>query len=240
MSQQAAPAASKPIRIFTLPDSGMEKAPIAIGRRHASWFLCFPGPYGLGRHRTWRCLNVVHGSETFLSDSADGHPRIVLNDGGRFGNENLLQDLLRMRDDNGRAPIKLTAERVGGLPVVEVLVPRTELIYACAHCGKWETRGAPRFKRCSGCCARLYCSQKCQKADWTPALHKADCFLLKIGEDHAVEQRRRLHDNDWGLHDLIRTMELGPSADTSYDEDLDSDEIYFFGKRACTRELHCH
>ncbi|KAI0705737.1 hypothetical protein C8T65DRAFT_740777 [Cerioporus squamosus] len=83
--------------------------------------------------------------------------------------------------------------------VVEVRVPDAELMHACAHCGKWEAPGGPRFQRCSGCRARRYCSAECQKDDRKQQWHKGECSLLKKGKFFEAERRRRLHDNDWWM-----------------------------------------
>jgi len=51
----------------------------------------------------------------------------------------------------------------------------------CSVCGKAEEEGAARLFRCTGCRARLYCGQGCQKSDW-PA-HKTACKATPVWYD---------------------------------------------------------
>lgn len=60
------------------------------------------------------------------------------------------------------------------LPLVEVLVAKEELIRRCGKCERWEEVDAERFKACSRCKARYYCSKECQAGDWK-AEHKVLC-----------------------------------------------------------------
>ncbi|TFK80621.1 hypothetical protein K466DRAFT_636437 [Polyporus arcularius HHB13444] len=39
----------------------------------------------------------------------------------------------------------------------------------------------------------------CQKQDWRPSYHRDECALLKAGNAFQVEDRRKLHDNEWCL-----------------------------------------
>lgn len=59
------------------------------------------------------------------------------------------------------------------LEMVEVLVPKEELIKRCGACGAWEEVDEPRFSRCKRCKSKYYCSKECQKDDWND--HKALC-----------------------------------------------------------------
>lgn len=59
------------------------------------------------------------------------------------------------------------------LEMVEVLVPKEELIKSCGTCGIWEEVDELRFFRCSKCKSKYYCSKECQKDDWSE--HKRLC-----------------------------------------------------------------
>ncbi len=82
--------------------------------------------------------------------------------GGRNGNT-ALDVLLCMRDEHGSCPVLVVkqypdTEVSGVLAEIEVQIPKKELVYACARCGRWETLHGPRFRRCGGCKSRYYCS----------------------------------------------------------------------------------
>jgi len=106
-------------------------------------------------------------------------------------------ELLRLRDENGQAVLKLAGEYVGSKPVVEALIPAEGMLQACAHCGIWESCVGRRFVACDACRARYYCSDICRDEDLRGDLHGADCLLLQKGRDLDVEQRRKMHDNMW-------------------------------------------
>ncbi|KAI0705735.1 hypothetical protein C8T65DRAFT_652603, partial [Cerioporus squamosus] len=104
--------------------------------------------------------------------------------GGTFGDKTM-NDLTRMRDSEGRAPVKVVEaypedHPLGLCALVEVQVPDEELMYACARCGRWETQLGPRFLRCSGCKSRYYCSAKvsvCVQSVSPHLLLRATCHL---------------------------------------------------------------
>ncbi|KAI0774658.1 hypothetical protein BD413DRAFT_535472 [Trametes elegans] len=171
------PATIKPIlhsgvpwRLFTA-STLFDGEPLALGRNHASWFLVFPQPHGTDMTRAVRCLNFVLLSDpTTVSarPAATGPanptaPKPHFTIGGSRGRDSL--DMLQMlRDLAGRLPVNIVKNHDGRPPLqlqadVEVNVPEEELIRACARCGKWETVGAPRFRRCARCKGRYYCSQ---------------------------------------------------------------------------------
>ncbi|KAI0371426.1 hypothetical protein BV20DRAFT_1051455 [Pilatotrama ljubarskyi] len=200
-------------RLFTAP-TVYDDTPLALGRHHASWFLVFSEPQGPTLKRATMCLNfvipgdarTVSATPAATSPSADtanhsprSRPRFTI--GGSQGLE-VLDVLCALRDQVGRAPIKVVKRYEDGHPmslqaVVEVNVPEEELMRSCARCGKWEILGRPRFQRCGRCKARFYCSQECQKEDWQAAYHKGECALLKEGKAYEAELRRKLHDNGW-------------------------------------------
>ncbi|RDX47740.1 hypothetical protein OH76DRAFT_1405531 [Lentinus brumalis] len=201
MTSTAAPT-PVPFREFFFP--GNDKSGAAIGRSHASWFLVVPRPEGIPMIRLARCLNIIIPGDPSSVGALSAAGRHLFAVGGTFG-EKAMNDLTRMRDSEGRAPIKVVEEYSEDHPfglcaLVEVQVPDEELMYACARCGRWETQLGPRFLRCSGCKSRWYCSAKCQKDDWKPAYHRGECDLLKEGKHYEVETRRKLHDNGWWFH----------------------------------------
>ncbi|BGP19004.1 hypothetical protein JCM10213_009287 [Rhodosporidiobolus nylandii] len=76
------------------------------------------------------------------------------------------------------------------LPLAAVTLNETELAQQCALCEEFESvETDTRFKRCSGCKRRYYCSTEHQHQGW--AAHKAECKLLAKGRYAEVEKRRR-------------------------------------------------
>ncbi|RPD67502.1 hypothetical protein L227DRAFT_597163 [Lentinus tigrinus ALCF2SS1-6] len=201
----SAPAtAHVPFRIFSFPDRKDDNTAVAIGRNHASWFLVSARPEGIPMLRVARCLNTITPGDPSSVGARSAAGRHVFAVGGNFGNR-IMDDLVSMRDREGRAPVEVLEaypddHPLGLCALVEVLVPDDELMYACARCGRWETQLGPRFLRCSGCKSRYYCSTKCQKDDWKPAYHRGECNLLREGKHFEVEDRRKLHDNGWWFH----------------------------------------
>jgi len=191
-SQNSHEQATSSVRVFRSSDI-MGGTQMVLGRNHSSWFLCFATPYSQTSCRAWECLNLVqiHNPSTFPSLSHNYNFQFVTR------NERVLESLLDLRDRKGQSPVKLTEKRVGRSFVVEVLLEPEEFIHACTHCGKWEALNAPRFRKCSGCFQRRYCSEKCQRKDWRIELHKGDCKLLRDGKEQEVERRRQTHDNYW-------------------------------------------
>ncbi|TFK83308.1 hypothetical protein K466DRAFT_602978 [Polyporus arcularius HHB13444] len=195
---------SPPIRVLRSTNRYFPNSPLAIGRNHASWFVCFTRPYGIHSKRADMCLNYISDASSIESISSDGFPIFTMR--GALAEENL-SNLLGFRDEEGRVVVALLETRKLEYGeeeyVVEVRVPDAELMHACAHCGKWEVPGGPRFLRCSGCRARRYCSVECQKDDWKQQWHKGECSLLKEGKLFEAERRRRLHDNDWWMSSAL-------------------------------------
>ncbi|KAH9917467.1 uncharacterized protein B0H18DRAFT_1214572 [Fomitopsis serialis] len=125
-------------------------------------------------------------------------------------------ELLRLRDADGQAVLKLTGDSAGTKPIVEALVPAEGMLHACAHCGVWESCVGQRFVACDACRARYYCSDVCRNEDLQENLHGADCLLLQKGRDLEVEQRRKTHDNVWNWKNkknlAVVTFKLAPSV----------------------------
>lgn len=59
------------------------------------------------------------------------------------------------------------------LEMVEVLVPKEELIKRCGTFCAWEEVDNPRFSRCKRSKSKYYCFKECQKDDWND--HKGLC-----------------------------------------------------------------
>ncbi|KAH9911792.1 uncharacterized protein B0H18DRAFT_1059213 [Fomitopsis serialis] len=125
-------------------------------------------------------------------------------------------DLLRLRDEGGRAVFKLTGESAGSKPLIEALMPAEGMLQACAHCGVWESYMGHRFIACGACRERYYCSATCRGEDLRDELHGADCPLLQQGRELEVESRRNLHDNMWNFRNRKNRSTLLSSAPTRY------------------------
>lgn len=101
--------------------------------------------------------------------SANGSPIFALkNYSENKGYLELLQSAGMIRHTGRRIPQGFVQ-----LEMVEVLVPKEELIKICGSCGVWEEVDQPRFSRCKRCKSKHYCSNDCQKADWKD--HKGLC-----------------------------------------------------------------
>eukprot|EP00613_Pedinella_sp_CCMP2098_P074746 CAMPEP_0171923842 /NCGR_PEP_ID=MMETSP0993-20121228/22501_1 /TAXON_ID=483369 /ORGANISM="non described non described, Strain CCMP2098" /LENGTH=587 /DNA_ID=CAMNT_0012561971 /DNA_START=39 /DNA_END=1802 /DNA_ORIENTATION=+ len=62
------------------------------------------------------------------------------------------------------------------------------LLRCCSpECGVLEVKGQPKFKKCSGCLAVLYCSRACQKAHYR-AQHKQECRSMAQAAEAAAQQ----------------------------------------------------
>ena len=151
-------------RLFTSPDV-CEGTPVALGRSHASWFLVYARPAGMVMKRLHMCLNfVVPGDASTVSAVSPDSGQPCFTVGGSRGKE-VMDALLALRDENGRAPVKVVKEYPADDPyqlraVVQVEVPDKELIHACARCGRWEAIFGARFLRCGMCRSRSYCSKQ--------------------------------------------------------------------------------
>ncbi|KAJ7055495.1 hypothetical protein C8F01DRAFT_1158438 [Mycena amicta] len=61
-------------------------------------------------------------------------------------------------------------------------------------CGRIDVK--TRFRRCSGCEARLYCNSECQKTDWNEGKHRDTCALYRATRRSMLQiiRPRELHD----------------------------------------------
>ncbi|KIM73000.1 hypothetical protein PILCRDRAFT_15608 [Piloderma croceum F 1598] len=210
------PRSNDGLRVFK--SSIFPDVPLCIGRKGASWFLCFSCPVGARGTRIHACINRIDTSFPFPSELREGHTKFVFDTHGP--NHGILQQLLKVDDP---PLLRKTGTEFGSgiekLPEVEVLITPAETLRCCGRCNKWEAVCMPRFQVCSSCKLRYYCSKECQKADWKPSLHKSECPLLKEGKENEVEARRRTHDNEWWLKNKMREMETSyEDADALFDD----------------------
>ncbi|RDX47721.1 hypothetical protein OH76DRAFT_1557533 [Lentinus brumalis] len=227
-----------PFRLLTSPRLHEGLSGLALGRSHASWFLVYSTRRIPDRTRAVMCLNFLIPGDPHSVGARSPAGRPIFTVGGSPGFR-VMETLLSLRDEHGVAPIAVAKEHSPKrdpveliraidkhpymlLADIEVLLPESELIKVCAHCGKWETFHGPRFMRCGGCKSRHYCSEECQMDDWKPQYHEGECELLSAGKAYEAESRRKLHNNGWywdyaetgdqmlladnGIHTLERAM----------------------------------
>ena len=153
-----------PFRLLSTPTLSSEAYPaLALGRNHASWFLVYATRPFIESDRALMCLNFVAPGDPHSvgARSRSGNPIFTV--GGYFG-PTVMEALAGLKDQNGYSPLGWVKEyRPYNNPYhlfayVEVLLSESEIMKACAHCGKWETLNGPRFQRCGGCQSRYYCS----------------------------------------------------------------------------------
>jgi hypothetical protein len=152
------PAESTDIRTFHI--SQVPFAPFAIGRKGASWFLCFARPYGATGKRIHACINQLCPSCPFPSELREdqGRSKFVFSIHGP--NDGIMEEMLKV---DGEPVIRKTgvvfgSNTVNELPEVEILLMPAQILRCCARCNKWEALRMPRFQKCSACKLRYYCS----------------------------------------------------------------------------------
>lgn len=232
---------SEQSRICVVPSFSCGPAlnwPIALGRKGPTWFAVYTTPKSMSVIREHLPLNALLCSDHAPTPSPESRARFVFfcpMDPG------ILQTMLRARvpapRDGGAAAgsgtrpvVRLTGRQFGGGAVeLEVLLADDELLYACAHCEKWEMVGRPRFDRCGDCKERFYCSTQvrnlissrhtvrfiivvlsvqCRHAD--RAEHQKVCGLLRAGQHAAAEAIERKHVA--GMAWQIRYMDISAPA----------------------------
>ncbi|KWU44692.1 hypothetical protein RHOSPDRAFT_33771 [Rhodotorula sp. JG-1b] len=173
------------------PDLDSQKRRVAIGRTRDAFVLVaadaqdqrerFSGAY-------ISSLSVIVNEDPFPGLSMSGKQMIWVKNYSE--NQGIVPQLERA------GFIRLVGSKIKQglveLPLAEVTFEESEMIQQCAlrGCEKWETTDTmPRFKRCSKCKRRYYCSIEHQHEDW-PA-HKADCKDLVQMRFTDVENRRR-------------------------------------------------
>ncbi|TNY23322.1 hypothetical protein DMC30DRAFT_32076 [Rhodotorula diobovata] len=136
-------------------------------------------------------LSVLVSEDPFPGLTMDGRQMIwVKNYSENAGLLEQLEQARVLRPTGSTIPQGLVR-----LPMAVVVPDESEMAHRCAldGCERFESvETAPRFKRCSLCKRRYYCSTEHQHAHW--ARHKKDCKDLTAGRYTQVEQRRRAQD----------------------------------------------
>jgi len=179
-----------PIRTFDIPwpvGPSTKAVTCALGTTGpASWTLIRPSR-GEDEYepREWCSLAVRASEEPFPAPTADGNPVFALKNYSE--NKGMLERLV------GVGMIRHTGRRIPQgyvqLEMVEVLVPRDELIRKCGTCEGWEEVGQTRYQKCSKCKMRYYCSRKCQQDDWKE--HKQVCKEGLTEEEAFVAEKAK-------------------------------------------------
>ena len=128
----------------------------ALGRHHASWFLLCVDLPSLPAFPSL-CLNWVSPHVVVSPLALQCTRRYFVYHAAPRGLS--LVNLLRLRDCEGQAVLKLTGENIGSKPILEVLLDESAVLQCCAHCGLWESLLGERFSACGSCHARYYCSK---------------------------------------------------------------------------------
>ena len=135
----------------------------ALGRKHVSWFL-LSVDFPLLPACPVACLNFIAPHlDTHINGSFDLHSHFAFHGAPRGLS---LCDLLRLRDDKGRAVLKMTGEQAASKPVIEVLMGASGVLRCCTRCGIWEALHGERFRACGDCGARFYCSEAVSAPAW--------------------------------------------------------------------------
>ncbi|KAJ7193904.1 hypothetical protein GGX14DRAFT_576757 [Mycena pura] len=187
-------------RIFNVPSIGSPSACLGV-KGGVSWYIVYPRPMGMRRGpmaREFTCLNDYGPSypippSTHLPEGTN--PTFVLN--GSEPDRDSITDALVTQGIVKYTGRSFPWMRLGTHTVAEfgVLLKPAEILQACEGCGDWEIAGRDRFRKCSGCRSRFYCSPSCQKSDWK--VHKRQCSTLATGNEAAVQAAGgvRVHHN---------------------------------------------
>ncbi|TFK79846.1 hypothetical protein K466DRAFT_448882, partial [Polyporus arcularius HHB13444] len=90
--------------------------------------------------RTGTCVNFIAPGDPRSVGAVSSDRKLLFTVGGRNG-QTALDVLLCMRDEHGSCPISVVrtypeTEVSGILAEIEVQIPKKELVYACARCGR--------------------------------------------------------------------------------------------------------
>jgi len=143
---------------------------LALGTTDSnSWVLIHPTIEDEYEPREWSIISTTAVDDPYPAPSSNGNPVFALKNYSE--NKGLLESLERI------GMIRHTGRRIPQgyvqLEMVEVLVPKDELIRPCLVCGQWEELGKPRYQKCGKCKVKYYCSRECQVGDWKE--HKKLC-----------------------------------------------------------------
>ncbi|GAA5917708.1 hypothetical protein JCM8208_006700 [Rhodotorula glutinis] len=133
-------------------------------------------------------LSVLVAEDPFPGLTMDGRQMIWVKDYSE--NSGLLEQLEEVRVL--RRTGSTIPQGLVRLPLAVVVLNEREMAQRCAleGCGKVESvETVERYKRCSSCSRRYYCSTEHQHAHWPQ--HKQDCKDLAAGRFTQVEMRRR-------------------------------------------------
>jgi hypothetical protein len=133
MSEGSESHSTNDIRVFHT--SQLPKMPFSIGRKGASWFLCFSHPMGVKGKRIYACINVAHSSLPFPSELPEGHSKFAFDT--RAPNDGILQQLLKVE---GQPLLRKTGiefdSGIEKFPEVELLIMPSQTLRCCARCNK--------------------------------------------------------------------------------------------------------
>ncbi|TID25971.1 ASTRA-associated protein 1 [Venturia nashicola] len=197
-----------PIRTFDLALPQGEQGTRAI--------TCALGTLGLN---TWLLIRTTPPSDEYdgreyssiaARAAADENPAPSANGNPIFALKNYSENKGYLERLESAGMIRHTGRKIPQgfvqLEMVEVLVPKEELIKICGGCGVWEEVDQPRFSRCMRCKSKHYCSKDCQKNDWTT--HKGLCKEgMTEAEVSAAQQARERTAAQSALEDMgFRTI----------------------------------
>lgn len=180
-----------PIRTFDLVlpqgEQGTRALTCALGTLGPNaWFLIrISPPLDQDDAREYSSIAALAVADENPAPSANGNPIFALkNYSENKGYLELLESAGLIRQTGRTIPQGFVQ-----LEMVEVAVPKEELIKICGGCGAWEEVEQPRFSRCKRCKSKNYCSQNCQKDDWKD--HKGLCKEgMTEAEVSAAQQAR--------------------------------------------------
>ncbi|GAA5885070.1 hypothetical protein JCM6882_007217 [Rhodosporidiobolus microsporus] len=187
MSTSTAPNGLRTMRIDWAAQDG-DKPSVALGKQNDAFCLVWANEEERQRRGgAWATdLSVLADIDPFPGFGLNGSQMIWV----KTYSEN--QGLLPQLERAGwvRAVGSALKQGLTTLPLAEVVLKEAEIAQRCALCETFESvETETRFKRCSKCRRRFYCSTEHQHQHWDA--HKKDCKLLAKGQFGEVEQRRR-------------------------------------------------
>ncbi|GAA6041304.1 hypothetical protein JCM8097_001329 [Rhodosporidiobolus ruineniae] len=172
---------------LTWPSEEAPSPPVALARKDDQYCLVWANEHDRAERGAWATdLSVLAEADPFPGFSMDGRQTIWVKTYSE--NTGLLPQLEKA---GWLQPVGSALKQgITTLPLAVVVLNDQEVAQRCALCENFESvETETRFKRCSGCKRRYYCSTEHQHAHWTA--HKKDCKLLAKGKFAEVEQRRR-------------------------------------------------
>ncbi|GAA5891862.1 hypothetical protein JCM5296_003253 [Sporobolomyces johnsonii] len=174
------------------PDLAHPVAPVALARNDDAFALIMASEKDREELAWLLTINVVAIDDPYPGMTLDGKQMIWFKNYSE--NEGLLEQLEKARWV--RAVGRELKQGFVTLPLAHVLLDESELAQRCAQCEVYESiESKERFKRCTGCKRRYYCSKEHQLEHWSR--HKKDCKDLARGDLTSVENRRRREQMDF-------------------------------------------